>query len=186
MKPSILMKQHIGELEGQIEVLKSTTAYQDLAAEGVGLYDGIHARDEVTGVSYSPKGATWDLTQYENKNDVFMQRVMHVQGLYFKYLEHVSYELAIQLMQLGAVREDYASKQKHELFYTSRRLYWVNHNGIWVIIVKAVNNTWVTYDVIGSGKDCVVPSIETYTRRIPTLDVYETYEEALKNSGRCV
>jgi hypothetical protein len=101
MKPSILMKQHIGELEGQVEVLKSTSAYQDLAAEGVDLYDGIYAKDEVTGVSYSPKGATWDLTQYENKNDMFMQRVLLVQRLYFKYLEHVSYELAIQLMQRG-------------------------------------------------------------------------------------
>lgn len=177
--PSVLLKQHIGTIERQIELFTQQPLYIGLESSDCTFKDGVILTDELLHMVYTPQGVTWDLLSHEADTHAHIDRVLWVQQRYLELLCKAPFGFVKNAFELDQRRAEYARMVLRERAYVGNKLYWVNSKGIWLIRITDVRGGQVTFDVENSELVCG----ETYTRVLSAIKVFDTYDEAVAARG---
>lgn len=178
-KPSVLLKQHIGTVEQQIEHFSKNRSYQSLINNGCSIKDGVLLTDPVTGARFTPRGMTWDISKQQDLDAQTIDRVIWVHSVYLTLMHQAPQGLLKNAQELESRRDEYARMVQQERMFVGNKLFWVNSHGIWIIKITAVHSGTITFDIENSE----VVGGETCTRAYQSLKLFDSYDDAVSNGG---
>lgn len=127
MKPTVLLRQHIGEISNRLKPFYDSSEYHKLIELGCIVTDGVIAYHKKTGVRLTPKNILGDFRQVSLQSPTLLCIVIHA---YQRYLSTIPEDLVKYGAELEKYKDELEASLVKEQFYPGGRLWWRSVYGI--------------------------------------------------------